>query len=137
MNTQKVYLSFIIFSLSCIISLCFAYPSKSKHIRPLCSSRELSARLENLPLKHIDGSFFFSSLRSALFFSFLIWVTSSLDLPSLILSIILTTSMWNGVSVFFMSLNIVTVCVILVSVLCRLKSVFIRSCQLCRLFLRI
>ena len=107
-KTDKTNLLLINISLSCNISFCFLYPSKSKHIIPLCSSKDESLRLLNCPEKQIAGKFFLSSFRAVLSFSFLISLIRFFDLPSLILLSMKETSLKKGVSVSLIFLNIVT-----------------------------
>ena len=123
MNTEYTYLFLLRFSLSCNSSFCLTYPSKSKHISPLCSIRAVSALLLNVPLKQIAGSCFFSSFLSGFFFSKRIFFTSSFVAPSLILSRITLTSLKKGVLVSLMFWKIVILYVINVKVMskiCRL-----------------
>ena len=90
-NTDITYSSDAIERFSAIISFLLAYPSKSRQISPLCSVIELSARLVNIPERHIAGSDFLSSLRVDLSCSCCMLSMSSLLEPFLILSS--TTSM--------------------------------------------
>ena len=106
-NTENTNLSWDNLCFSWSISLLLLYPSKSKHISPLCVVRDESNLFEKTPLKHTAGSDCLSTFLFVLSFSDLISLTSSLLDPSLILSKITPTSLWKGWSVSLMSLNMV------------------------------